>query len=58
MSIIERGGILAVGLYCAMTIVNPSAGMQFASAQAAVRVFLPKCCRYIEALALGTSLPR
>jgi peroxiredoxin len=41
MSIIERGGILAVGLYCAMTIVNLSAGMQFASAQALIGAAAP-----------------
>jgi peroxiredoxin len=41
MSIIERGGILAVGLYCAMTIVNLSAGMQFASAEAPIGAAAP-----------------
>jgi peroxiredoxin len=41
MSIIERGGILAVGLYCAMTIVNLSAGMQFASAEALIGAAAP-----------------
>jgi peroxiredoxin len=41
MSISERGGILAVGLYCAMTIVNLSAGMQFASAEALIGAAAP-----------------
>jgi AhpC/TSA family len=41
MSIIERRGILAVGLYCAMTIVNLSAGMQFASAEALIGAAAP-----------------
>ncbi|HEY6604413.1 MAG TPA: redoxin domain-containing protein, partial [Xanthobacteraceae bacterium] len=41
MSIIERRGTLAIGLYCAMTIVILSAGMQFASAQALIGAAAP-----------------
>jgi len=41
MSIIERRPMLAAGLYCAMTIVNLSAGMQFATAQALIGVAAP-----------------
>src|SRR6266511_807835 len=36
MSIIERRRMLAIGLYCAMTIITLGAGMQFATAQALI----------------------
>jgi len=36
MSIIERRRMLAIGLYCAMTIIILGAGMQFATAQALI----------------------
>src|SRR6266478_8937767 len=41
MSIIERRPMLAVGLYGAMAIINLSAGMQFASAQALIGAAAP-----------------
>jgi AhpC/TSA family len=41
MRIIERRGILAIGLYCAMTILTLSAGLQFASAQALIGAAAP-----------------
>jgi cytochrome oxidase Cu insertion factor (SCO1/SenC/PrrC family) len=41
MSIIERRPMLAVGLFCAMTIIDLSAGMQFATAQALIGAAAP-----------------
>ena len=41
MSIIERRWMLAIGLYCAMTTINLSAGMQFATAQALIGAAAP-----------------
>ena len=41
MSIIERRPMSAIRLYCAMTIINLSAGMQFASAQALIGAAAP-----------------
>jgi hypothetical protein len=41
MSIIERRWILAIGLYCAMTLINLNAGMQFAIAQALIGAAAP-----------------
>ncbi len=40
-SIIERRWMLAPGLYCAMTIITLSAGMQFATAQALIGAAAP-----------------
>ena len=41
MSIIERRRMLAIGLYCAMTIITLGAGMQFATAQALIGAAAP-----------------
>jgi cytochrome oxidase Cu insertion factor (SCO1/SenC/PrrC family) len=41
MSIIERRRMLAIGLYCAMTIIILGAGMQFATAQAPIGATAP-----------------
>ena len=41
MSIIERRRMLAIGLYCAMTIIILGAGMQFATAQAVIGAAAP-----------------
>src|SRR6266478_5590144 len=41
MSITERRRMLAIGLYCAMTIITLSAGMQFAIAQALIGAAAP-----------------
>src|SRR5262249_61517664 len=41
MSIIERRRMLAMGLYCAMTTINVSAGMQAATAQALIGAAAP-----------------
>jgi hypothetical protein len=41
MSIVERRRMLAIGLYCAMTIVILGAGMQFATAQALIGAAAP-----------------
>jgi hypothetical protein len=41
MRIIERRGILAVGLYCLMTIIILGAGMQFATAQSLIGAAAP-----------------
>jgi peroxiredoxin len=41
MSIIERRRMLAIGLCCAITIINLSAGMQFATAQALIGAAAP-----------------
>jgi peroxiredoxin len=41
MSIIERRRMLAIGLYCAMTTITLSAGMQFATGQALIGAAAP-----------------
>src|SRR5947199_51333 len=41
MSIIERRPMSAIRFYCAMTIINLSAGMQFATAQALIGAAAP-----------------
>jgi peroxiredoxin len=41
MSIIERRRMMAIGLYCAMTTIILSAGMQFATAQALIGTAAP-----------------
>src|SRR5262249_43042018 len=41
MSIIERRRMLAIGLYCAMTTINLSAGMPLATAQALIGAAAP-----------------
>ena len=47
MSIIERRRVLSIGLYCAMTILTLSAGMQPATARALIGAAAPMSARAV-----------